>query len=90
MTWPAAHTIHCFDALRQYITCTAGDTLLYTMGRNKTGDGQFRKCRDWSALRDWATEHTACYRDSEKSIPLEDHFGHCDGGVDGIAWSREE
>jgi hypothetical protein len=90
VTWPAGHTIHCFDALRQYIMCTAGDTLLYTMGRNKTGDGQFRQCRDWSMLRDWATEHTACYRDSHDPIPLEDHFGYCDGGNDGISWDQQE
>ena len=64
--------------------CTAGDTLLYSWGRNITGDGQFRKCRSWSALRDWATEHTACYRDSITPIPVNEHFGHCDDGTDGL------
>ena len=64
--------------------CTAGDTLLYTWGRNETGDGQLRKCRDWTALRDWATANSACYRDSVDAIPINDHFGHCDDGTDGI------
>lgn len=54
--------------------CTAGDSLLYSWGRNITGDGQFRKCRKWSALRDWATENSACYRDSVDSIRLNEHF----------------
>ena len=65
--------------------CTAGDTLLYTWGRNTTGDGQLRKCKDWTALRNWATENTACYRDSTRPIPLNDHFGHCDEGTDGLS-----
>ena len=64
--------------------CTAGDSLLYSWGRNITGDGQFRKCRNWSALRDWATERSACYRDSTTPIPLKEHFGHCDDGTDGL------
>jgi len=31
--------MHCFDSLRQYVMCTAGDTLLHSWGRNTTGDG---------------------------------------------------
>ena len=45
LTYPLGHSIHCFDSLRQYVMCTAGDTLLYSWGRNVTGDGQLRKCR---------------------------------------------
>jgi hypothetical protein len=48
------------------------------------GDGQIRKCRDWDALRDFATANSACYRDSAKQIILGDHFGYCDDGDDGI------
>ena len=66
--------------------CTAGDTLLYSWGRNSTGDGQYRKCKDWSALRDWATKHSACYRDSSTPIALNEHYGHCDNGSDGLEW----
>jgi hypothetical protein len=44
--------------------CQADDTPLYTTDSRKadSGYGQLRKCRDWSKLRDWADEHTACYR----------------------------
>jgi hypothetical protein len=77
LTWPIEHSMHCFDNFRQYIQCTAGDTLLHTWGVNTTGDGQQRRCRDWNVLRNWASEHTACYRDSPKPIPLMDHLGHC-------------
>jgi len=84
LTYPLGHSTHCFDSFRQYVQCTAGDTLLYSWGKNTTGDGQQRQCRDWQALSDWATEHTACYRDGEKPIPLLEHFGHCDDGTDGL------
>ena len=84
LTYPLGHSMHCFDSLRQYIMCTAGETLLYSWGRNITGDGQFRKCKDWGALRDWATQNAACYRDSTTPIPLYNHFGYCDNGTDGF------
>ena len=80
----AGHANHCFDSIRQYVMCTAGDTLLYSWGRNVTGDGQERQCRDWGKLRDWAKEHTACYRDTEKPVSLREHWGHCHEGTDGI------
>ncbi|KAI9372945.1 hypothetical protein BJX61DRAFT_411850 [Aspergillus egyptiacus] len=86
-TIPLQHSWHCFDSLLQYITCgTNGDTLLYTWGRNQTGDGQVRKCRGWKGRREWIQEHTACYRDSERPIPLIEHFTRCEGGVgdDGV------
>lgn len=76
------HTSHCFDALRQNIMCNADDTLLYTFGRAKAGDGQPRKCRDWNVLRDWATEHTACYLEHESKEG--GHFFRCDNGEDGL------
>ncbi|ESZ91308.1 hypothetical protein SBOR_8307 [Sclerotinia borealis F-4128] len=56
------HLNHCYDALRQEIQCHADDTPLYAPYRSKlTGNGQFRRCRDWKALTTWAQEHTACY-----------------------------
>lgn len=78
------HMAHCFDSLRQYVMCTAGDTPLYTWGGLTSADNQLRKCRDWDRLRDWATEHTACVKDSEVALPVKEYFGYCDGGVDGL------
>lgn len=78
------HMAHCFDSLRQYVMCTAGDTPLYTWGGLTSADNQLRKCRDWDRLRDWATERTACVKDSEVALPVEEYFGYCDGGVDGL------
>ena len=83
-----SHSFHCFDALRQYVMCTAGDTPLYTWGRNITGDGQQRRCRSWAMLSSWATEHTACFMDGDGPMPLYKHFGHCDDGLDGLMNDR--
>ncbi|KAL2818343.1 hypothetical protein BJX63DRAFT_71184 [Aspergillus granulosus] len=78
---PLQHSWHCFDSLLQYIVCgTSGDTLLYTWGRNQTGDGQVRKCLDWKSRKEWIRERTACYRDSERPIRLIDHFTRCEAG----------
>ncbi|EKG09863.1 hypothetical protein MPH_13070 [Macrophomina phaseolina MS6] len=91
-TFNPPHSGHCFDALRQFIVCKADNTPLFTFGRNTAGDKQYRQCRDWNALRDYATKHTACYRDFPKDLtkeererfPLGDHFGYCDDGDDGV------
>ncbi|KAH8653083.1 hypothetical protein BGZ60DRAFT_533278 [Tricladium varicosporioides] len=84
-TIPTQHSKHCFDSLMQYIVCgTSGDTLLYTWGRNETGDGQVRKCIDWKSRMYWAHENTACYADSDHPVTLNDHFGHCGNNNDGI------
>ena len=64
--------------------CKADNTPLYTFGDNTAGDGQMHQCRDWDALRDWATANTACYRDSVEGIPFGEHFGYCDDGKDGL------
>ena len=81
--WPKEHDMHCFDALRQHIMCMADSTLLYSGGHGETGVNQTLMCRDWDALRTWATEHTACYHDY---IPPagETRWGKCDGGQDGL------
>ena len=72
------HDVHCFDILRQHLMCEANDFLLKTSLHSDTGHGQTRMCRDWDALRDWATEHTACYNDDSGQ------WGDCDGGDDGL------
>lgn len=87
ITWSAEHDAHCFDSLRQDAMCHADDTLLYTSGHNDAGVNQTRLCKDWDALRDWATERTACYHDIELSPETQgwgDRLGHCDGGDDGL------
>ena len=82
---PVGHSQHCFDSLLQYITCwTTGYTLLYTWGRNETGDGQLRRCIDWNSRRDWAQSNSACYEDGDRPIRLIDHFNHCENVGDGI------
>ncbi|KAF7853642.1 hypothetical protein EAF04_010633 [Stromatinia cepivora] len=84
-TYPIGHSNHCFDSFPQDIQCAAGDTLLYSWGLNTSGDGQERQCRDWNVLRDWATEHNACYEDGEELRLLLDHFGHCSAAkADGL------
>lgn len=84
LTYSVAHSGHCFDMIRQTIQCNADNTPLYVFGDGTAGDGQLHKCRDWNALRDFATDNTACYRDSAKPIILGDHFGYCDDGNDGV------
>ncbi|KAF2237621.1 hypothetical protein EV356DRAFT_510582 [Viridothelium virens] len=81
---PSSHMEHCFDALRQSAICNADNTPLYTFGDKTAGDGQLHQCYDWNELREYATANTACYRDSIGDIPLGDHFGHCDDGIDGV------
>lgn len=80
--------------LRQYVVCKADNTPLYIFGDDTAGDGQYRQCRDWDALRDYATENTACYRDipdgvDPSTFPLGDHFGYCDDGTDGMIVDAE-
>ena len=81
------HINHCLDALRQEIMCNADDTPRYSgldqeMG---TGRGQYRMCKDWRKLEEWAKGHSACYKHKrwgetlEGGIPLE-RFKHCPDG----------
>ncbi|KAL9073755.1 MAG: hypothetical protein Q9161_002793 [Pseudevernia consocians] len=72
------------DESKSTIQCNADSTPLYLFGDDTAGDGQLHKCRDWDALRDFATGNTACYRDSVTPIILADHFGYCDDGNDGV------
>jgi hypothetical protein len=54
--------------MRQYIMCKAGNTPLYVFGDDTAGDEQYRKCNDGNALRDYATENSACYRDTPPGV----------------------
>ena len=60
---PAAHVTHCLDALRREIICDADDTPRATTREYSpnTGVGQFRQCRSWEKLEQWAVGNTACY-----------------------------
>lgn len=69
--------------------CHADNTPLYTFGDNTAGDGQLHQCRDWDALREYATANSACYLDTVHDVLLGEHFGHCDGGVDGLMSTSE-
>ncbi|KAF2162477.1 hypothetical protein M409DRAFT_27102 [Zasmidium cellare ATCC 36951] len=88
-TFNPPHAGHCIDMMRQYIICKADNTPLYTFGDDSAGDEQVRKCQSWDALRDFATENSACYRDTPPDVdsntfPLGAHFGYCDSGYDGV------
>ncbi|PQE27157.1 Tat pathway signal sequence protein [Rutstroemia sp. NJR-2017a WRK4] len=80
--WELHHDFHCFDALRQNIMCAADDNLLHATGHRDAGYGQVVQCKDWDALREWATERPACYHDHLGSS--KGHWGHCDNGEDGL------
>lgn len=66
------------------VQCGADSTPLYTFGDFTVGDGQLHKCRNWDQLHDFATKHTACYKDSVDPVLLKEHFGFCDDGRDGL------
>ncbi|ORY18125.1 hypothetical protein BCR34DRAFT_621516 [Clohesyomyces aquaticus] len=88
-TFHPPHAGHCIDMMRQYIICKADNTPLYLFGDDTAGDEQYRKCNSWDALRDYATDNSACYRDTPRDVdptkfPLGAHFGYCDGGYDGV------
>jgi len=83
VTWSWEHDMHCFDSVRQHVMCHADDTLLTTNGNREVGHGQHHQCKDWDALRDWATEYSACYKDYGYPKPTS-RWGVCDGGEDGL------
>ncbi|EZF36239.1 hypothetical protein H109_03621 [Trichophyton interdigitale MR816] len=88
-TFNPPHSAHCIDTLRQYVICKADSTPLYLYGDDTAGDEQYRKCKDWNALRQFATDHSACYMDTPRdadpdTFPFGAHFGHCDDGTDGV------
>ncbi|KAL4954954.1 hypothetical protein BDW69DRAFT_183019 [Aspergillus filifer] len=76
------HISHCMDALRRQILCDADDTPRATERRKEvvTGLGQYRQCRDWDALEEWAKRHTACYKrpvNGDDGLPVLERFKHC-------------
>lgn len=64
--------------------CTADDTPRYvppnSMHGLRPGEGQERKCRDWSQLQEFVLQHDPCYRyiypDSDEISNLE-RFKYC-------------
>ncbi|RYO88824.1 hypothetical protein DL766_010161 [Monosporascus sp. MC13-8B] len=60
------HILHCLDSLRVETMCTADDTLRYVPPNSvhgyRPGDGQPRKCRDWSKVQELVEAHDSCYR----------------------------
>ena len=79
-----AHVNHCLDALRQEIICNADDTPRYSgLGQGGgTGNNQYRMCKDWSKLEDWANAHSACFNHSRGVVTLDqkltlDRFKNC-------------
>lgn len=79
------HISHCLDALRRQVLCDADDTPRATQSDQdaKSGVGQYRQCRDWSKLQDWARQHTACYKRPDKPVPGMENiekYSHCPEG----------
>lgn len=80
------HIDHCLTALREDVLCNADDTPRYTGGHHKqagSGQDQMRMCRDWSKLDQWATEHSACYKEPESwydGKPESERYKFCPDG----------
>ena len=66
----SGHISHCFDALRRQVLCDADDTprAVQRTLDGVSGVGQFRQCRDWGKLQEWAKEHTACYKHPDRPV----------------------
>lgn len=79
-----SQSLNAVTDIAKSVVCNADNTPLYTFGDFTAGDGQLHQCRNWTELRQYATEHTACYKDTLEDVPLGDHFGFCDGGDDGV------
>ncbi|KAG9233489.1 hypothetical protein BJ875DRAFT_442183 [Amylocarpus encephaloides] len=57
------HVLHCLGALYDDIKCNADDTPRFTHKVGlRPGEGQIRKCRDWSKLRAWVKERDGCFK----------------------------
>lgn len=56
-TW--SHTMHCLDVLRQKLVCAADDTLMARSGDAAPGEGAIRECKNFEALKSWASRHSA-------------------------------
>ena len=74
--------MHCFDALRQEIICTADDTprAMTWEHPGSIGVGQYRRCRDWDKLEAWTRDHWSCWRDinaTNKDIDILLRYRYC-------------
>jgi len=97
-TWETAHVTHCLHVMREDTTCNADDTprysgALHAQAGHKaifSGTGQTRMCRDWSQLRQWEIENSACYRRPEHNehMPLLDRYKFCPD--DRKPWETQE
>jgi len=61
---PQGHILHCLDALRQDVMCSADDTPMPGVEfPHEVGNGQIRMCRNWDRLIEWTHEKEteACY-----------------------------
>ena len=79
---PFGHILHCVDALRQDVICNADDTPRYSTETPdpKTGEGQYRQCRDWSKLEAWGRQHNACFsyvHEADPTFPNVERFAFC-------------
>jgi hypothetical protein len=52
----AHHSAHCFNYLRQGITCNADTTLEGSTGEGP-GEGSEHECVDYERLLEWANKH---------------------------------
>ncbi|OKL58690.1 hypothetical protein UA08_06305 [Talaromyces atroroseus] len=77
------HVGHCLNTILQVIICHADSTPLRVTGMAVERNGQLRQCKDWEALRSYASEYSACYTPLVEGNTAADHFGNCDNG-DGI------
>ena len=83
--------------LREDAICNADDLPRYTGLLNaeaehkvgSSGTGEIRMCRDWNKLREFAIEHSACYRwEPEERIGLLERYKRCPDG--GRPWEERE
>jgi hypothetical protein len=90
-TEPREHVTHCLNNFREDIVCNADDTPRYSGRVNQqasakhpvSGIGQTRLCKDWGRLRQWAIDHTACYKAvnrGDPDFPPLDRYKFCPNG----------
>ncbi|GAM91514.1 hypothetical protein ANO11243_095660 [Dothideomycetidae sp. 11243] len=87
-----SHVMHCLNALRDAIMCSADDTPL-DFGHSQAdgnssrlilGLSSVRYCRDWSMLLAWADSHSACYKPAEGGSERHEeaeNYKFCPGGA---------
>lgn len=95
LTWPLSHVTHCMHTMREDVLCAADDTPRYTgalnheAGKDTSGIGELHTCRNWDKLRQYAVDHSACYRvplfESSKTI---DRYKSCPNGANALETVR--